>query len=177
MDIRSVSARFNNAIAYGTNGGNYDTTQQMVQLGKEIAVSKHNCKNFWGRLWDNIIGNADRLVDVAKFICKYKKAIMVGTVAVGVPQAVPIETAIAFAACQIGQGAECFEKAKKAINIIKDGKQCTTLLFDIKQYLRSTKMSDIITHEAGEFAGKITQSVQGCKPFLDDAKAAWSLAK
>ena len=100
MDTRKVTARFNNALNYGKKeGGTYDTSQQLTQLGSEIARSKHNCKNGWGRLWDNILKVGAKTVDVAKWICKYKKEIMVGTAAIGFPEAVPIETTIAFAAC------------------------------------------------------------------------------
>lgn len=68
---------------------------------------------------------------VAGYICQYSKPVIAGTAAVGLEEAVPVETAIAGVAC----AAKYFDEAVAVMKAIDDGVDCVELAFGVKQFV------------------------------------------
>jgi hypothetical protein len=70
-------------------------------------------------------------VEIAKYVCQYSAPVIEGTSAVGLEEAVPIETAIAGVAC----ATKYFDEAVAVMKAIDDGVSCAELAYGVKQFV------------------------------------------
>jgi hypothetical protein len=87
------------AFRYGNVAAIYNSYSAITAVAQKFANAEKQCENFWEKFWDETKVVFNDVVDVAKYVCQYSKPVIAGTAAVGMEEAVPVETAIAGVAC------------------------------------------------------------------------------
>lgn len=116
---------------YGNAAAIYSSYQSIVTVAQKFSEAERNCENVWERFWDETKVIANDIVNIAHYICTYSKPVIAGTAAVGLEEAVPVETAVAGVAC----ATQYFTEALAVIKAIDDGVACAELAFGVKQFV------------------------------------------
>ena len=119
------------AFRYGNVQAIYSSYQSIVSVASKFAAAEKTCESEWEKFWDETEVVFGDIVKVAKYICQYSEPVIAGTAAVGLEEAVPVETAIAGVAC----ATKYFDEAVAVMKAIDDGVDCVELAFGVKQFV------------------------------------------